>query len=152
MHRLELKIPPALVMLLAMLMTYGCSRYMPNAPLPFFLTGLYWYVTFVGAMIILSGIWQFRKAHTTVDPTSPEKASQLVSSGIYRFTRNPMYLGMLVIVAASVIKFGNAYGLIALPLFVVYMNYFQIEPEERIIEGIFADEYVQYKNKVRRWI
>ena len=103
-------------------------------------------------MVALAGIWEFRKAKTTINPTSPEKASYLVSGGIYRVTRNPMYLGMQFILIATIFKFGNYYGFIALPLFILYITQFQIKPEERIIEKIFGEEYCQYKKKVRRWL
>jgi protein-S-isoprenylcysteine O-methyltransferase Ste14 len=105
-----------------------------------------------GMLVAFAGIWKFRKAKTTIDPTKPEKASYLVSGGIYRVTRNPMYLGMQLIIIAAIFKFGNYYGFIALPFFILYITQFQIKPEERIIERIFGEEYVLYKKKVRRWL
>jgi protein-S-isoprenylcysteine O-methyltransferase Ste14 len=105
-----------------------------------------------GMLVAFAGIWEFRKAKTTIDPTKPEKASYLVSGGIYRVTRNPMYLGMQLIIIAAIFKFGNYYGFIALPFFILYITQFQIKPEERIIEIIFGEEYVLYKKKVRRWL
>jgi protein-S-isoprenylcysteine O-methyltransferase Ste14 len=119
--------------------------------IPLILSNLYIYVAVVGVLIPLVGLWEFRKAKTTIDPTKPEKTTNLVSNGIYRFTRNPMYLGMQFIIIAAVLKFTNYLGFIALPCFILYITQFQIKPEERIIEGIFGEEYIQYKKKVRRW-
>ena len=152
MKALELKIHPPLVLLFSIGLTYLCSRYLPFIALPAFLMGLYGYVASAGILVAMSGIWQFRQAKTTIAPTRPDKTSSLVSGGIYSITRNPMYLGMIFIIVAAVLKFGNYYGFIALLFFIVYITQFQIKPEERIIEGIFGEQYVQYKNKVRRWL
>tara|TARA_R110000868_G_scaffold2006_1_gene15786 strand:- start:685 stop:1143 length:459 start_codon:yes stop_codon:yes gene_type:complete len=149
---LELKIHPPIILLLSIVLVYGCSRYLPLLALPPILFGLRWYLVVAGVLVSLAGIWEFRKAKTTINPTKPEKASHLVSGGIYRVTRNPMYLGMIFIIVAAIFKFGNYYGFIALPCFILYITQFQIKPEECIIEGIFGEEYVQYKNKVRRWL
>jgi protein-S-isoprenylcysteine O-methyltransferase Ste14 len=152
MQALELKIHPPVILLLSVGLAYVCSHYLPFLALPLMLSGLYGYIAGTGILVALAGIWEFRKAKTTINPTKPEKASFLVSSGVYRVTRNPMYLGMLFIIIAAVFKLGNYYGLIALVFFILYLTQFQIKPEERIIEGIFGDEYVRYKSKVRRWL
>jgi len=152
MKALELKVHPPIVLLFSLGLAYVCSRYLPVVAMPSIFSSLYWYIGATGVLVSLSGIWEFRKAKTTIDPTTPEKASHLVSGGVYRVTRNPMYLGMLFIILAAIFKFGNYYGFIALPFFILYITQFQIKPEERIIEGIFGDEYVHYKSKVRRWL
>lgn len=152
MKSLELKIHPPIILLICLLMVYGLSHYLPLLALPSMLIGVHKYVALAGVLVALSGIWEFRKVKTTIDPTKPGKASHLVTNGIYRVTRNPMYLGMLLIIIAAVLKFANYYGFIALPFFVLYITTFQIKPEERCIEGIFGEEYMQYKKKVRRWI
>ena len=152
MKALELKVHPPIVLLFSLGLAYACSRYLSVVAMPSIFSSLYWYIGATGVLVSLSGIWEFRKAKTTIDPTTPEKASHLVSGGVYRVTRNPMYLGMLFIILAAIFKFGNYYGFIALPFFILYITQFQIKPEERIIEGIFGDEYVHYKSKVRRWL
>jgi protein-S-isoprenylcysteine O-methyltransferase Ste14 len=152
MKSLELKVHPPIVLLLSLAIAYGLSHYLPLLALPLMLSGLYWYIGCAGVFISLAGIWEFRKAKTTIDPTKPHRSSHLVSGGIYRVTRNPMYLGMQFIIIAAVFKFGNYYGFISLAFFILYITQFQIKPEEHIIEGIFGDEYVQYKKKVRRWL
>ena len=152
MKALELKIHPPIVLLFCLCLAYVLSHYLPLLALPSILSSLYGYIGATGVLLSLAGIWEFRKAKTTIDPTKPENASQLVSGGVYRITRNPMYLGMLFINIATIFKFSNYYGFIALPVFIVYITQFQIKPEERIIEDVFGEEYVHYKKKVRRWL
>jgi protein-S-isoprenylcysteine O-methyltransferase Ste14 len=152
MKALELKIHPPIIFLLSVGLAYICSHYLPVITLPSAFIALYWYLAGVGVLIPLAGIWQFRQAKTTINPKNPHKTRSLVSGGMYRITRNPMYLGMLLILTAVIFKLDNVFGLIALPCFMFYITYFQIKPEERIIEGIFGEEYIQYKKKVRRWL
>ena len=83
---------------------------------------------------------------------APQKASALVTSGVYRITRNPMYLGMLLVLAGWAVWLGNAAALIGLPLFVGVLNLLQIAPEERVLRGRFGDAFTRYAARVRRWI
>jgi protein-S-isoprenylcysteine O-methyltransferase Ste14 len=152
MKSLELKVHPPIVLFLCLCLVYILSHFLPIWAIPAISFDLHWYIGLTGILLALAGIWEFRKAKTTIDPTQPEKSSHLVSSGIYRVTRNPMYLGMQLIIVAAIIKFGNYYAFIALPCFILYITQFQIKPEERIIEKIFGDEYLHYKKQVRRWI
>jgi protein-S-isoprenylcysteine O-methyltransferase Ste14 len=82
----------------------------------------------------------------------PQKATTVVTTGIYQYTRNPMYLGLFLFLAALAVKLGNPTAMPFLPAFVAYMNRFQIAPEERILEAQFGDTYTDYKSRVRRWI
>ena len=152
MKSLELKIHPPIILLICLCLVYGLSHYLPLLALPSLLISIYKYIALAGILAALSGLWEFRKAKTTIDPTKPEKTSHLVSGGIYRITRNPMYLGMLFIIVAAIFKFGSYYGFIALPVFIFYITQYQIKPEERIIESLFGNEYVRYKKQVRRWL
>jgi protein-S-isoprenylcysteine O-methyltransferase Ste14 len=106
----------------------------------------------VGAAICLSAVVSFRRAKTTVNPMRPGSASALVVSGIYKFTRNPMYLGFLVILLGWAAFLSNALALALIPGFVIYMNRFQIGPEERALASLFANKYSAYTARVRRWI
>lgn len=149
---LELKIPPVIVILVALATAYGLAQ-VPIASiqfsLPDYIVGL---LLITGAIIALFGVWQFRVARTTTNPLNPGKASNLVTSGIYRLTRNPMYLGMALVLVAGIIKFASLLGFITLPLFIWYMTRFQIKPEERIVAKLFGQEYLAYKQQVRRWL
>lgn len=135
-----------------MALAYVLSHYFPVYTLPAIITQSYVYVSTAGVLIALLGIWQFKVAKTTIDPKRPDKVSNIVSSGIYRLTRNPMYLGMLIVLIAAVFKFADLSGSLAIILFISYITLFQIKPEERMIEKLFGEEYLAYKNQVRRWL
>ena len=105
-----------------------------------------------GIVVALAGMVRFRRAATTVNPMRPDNASSLVVSGIYRVTRNPMYLGMLLILAGWAIWLAHPLSLLGLPLFVVYMNRFQIRPEEDALRAKFPEAFDAYARTVRRWL
>jgi len=106
----------------------------------------------LGALTCLAGVRYFRRAKTTVNPMKPESASALVASGIYRYSRNPMYLGFLLMLLGWALWLSNASALLLLPAFVLYMNRFQICPEERALLSLFGPDYMQYRARVRRWL
>jgi protein-S-isoprenylcysteine O-methyltransferase Ste14 len=95
---------------------------------------------------------QFRRAKTTINPMKAGNASSLVTGGVYRFTRNPMYFGMVLVLIGWVTFLSSPITLIFVPLFVLYINRFQIIPEERVLTWLFGAEYAEYKNQVRRWV
>ena len=105
-----------------------------------------------GMVIVLAGLVRFRRAATTVNPMRPDDASSLVVSGIYRVTRNPMYLGMLLILAGWAVWLAHPLSLLGLPLFVVYMNRFQIRSEEQALRARFPEAFDAYARTVRRWL
>ena len=106
----------------------------------------------VGAGIIGVAAIAFKKAKTTLNPTTPEQTSQLVSAGIFALSRNPMYIGFLLWVAGGVIYFGNFFNIVWLPVFVVLANKLYIIPEERALMRLFGTSYTQYQQKVGRWL
>ena len=106
----------------------------------------------IGLSISISGMVSFRRAKTTINPSKPSAASSLVTSGVYRYTRNPMYLGLSVTLMAWAVFLSNLLALVAVPLFVLYISRFQISPEERVLSSLFGAEYAAYKEKVRRWL
>lgn len=111
-----------------------------------------WVIVALGVLIDLFSMGLFIRTGTSPNPFRPENASQLVSTGLYRFTRNPMYLGLLVLLTGWAIQLGSLTPLALLPLFVITLNTFQIKPEEQALETIFGQEYIAYKTRVRRWI
>lgn len=147
-----LKLPPPVVLLVTLGGMYLFLTYWPVWTFSFIgqsmLTLLF---CLCGALIGLAGIVSFAKARTTVDPHNPHKASKLVTSGVYRFSRNPMYLGLVFWLVAAFFYFSALSSLIMLPLFIFYMNHFQIGPEEDVLEALFGEEYRQYCDQVRRW-
>jgi protein-S-isoprenylcysteine O-methyltransferase Ste14 len=106
----------------------------------------------LGAGSALAGVIAFRASKTTVNPLIPGASSTLVSAGIYRLSRNPMYLGFLLILAAWTVYLSNAVAVLLLPAFVAYMNQFQIKPEERALLAKFGPRFSQYMAAVRRWV
>ena len=106
----------------------------------------------LGFFITFSSARNFKKKETTVNPIKPEEASQLVTDGFFKITRNPMYLGMLLFLLGLSIYNGLIVGLVFLPLFVGYITFFQIIPEESAMIKIFGEDYKEYMKKVRRWI
>jgi protein-S-isoprenylcysteine O-methyltransferase Ste14 len=109
-------------------------------------------VAIAGAMIIGLGVVAFSRAKTTVNPMKPDSASSLVVTGIYGVTRNPMYLGLFVILIGWAIFLSNALGFVCPALFILYMNRFQIEPEERALASLFGKDFAAYRLRVRRWL
>ncbi|MFC7158821.1 methyltransferase family protein [Pseudidiomarina halophila] len=108
-------------------------------------------IALLGLVLAVLGVWQFRKARTTVDPRKPEQSSAIVTGGIYRWTRNPMYLGFLLILIALALRMANLAVVPWLIVYVLYMNRFQIEPEERMLRAKFGKAYEAYLKRVRRW-
>lgn len=106
----------------------------------------------VGAGMAVLGVLAFRKANTTVDPRVPQQSVSLVVSGIYRYSRNPMYLGFLLWLIGLACYLLSIAAFSLLPLFVWYMNRFQIKPEERFLQQKFGAEYLSYMRQVRRWL
>ncbi len=106
----------------------------------------------LGVCTGVAGVVSFRRAATTVNPLRPETASSLVVTGVYRFTRNPMYLGLLVVLLGWAVLLANAVAFVWLPAFVLYMNRFQIAPEESALASLFGPEFTDYRMNVRRWL
>ena len=106
----------------------------------------------IGVLIAVAGVWAFKQAKTTTNPVRPNAATSLVTSGIFRFTRNPMYLGLACLLITQAIYLSSPMSLIGVAGFIGYINQFQIKPEERAIGVIFGEEYVIYKSQVRRWL
>jgi len=150
---MKLKIPPAVLVLIVALLMWGIYRLTDTKHLNFeHQETISWVFFSIGTLIGIIAVFSFRKARTSVDPTNPEKASQLVVTGIYKFTRNPMYLGLLFILIGFAIKLGNLYSFIVLPLYVWYITTFQIKVEEEALTEIFKEDFTNYKNAVRRWL
>lgn len=151
MHRLELKIPPAIVGAVTAAGMWLVAYTLPAftyTPLRVVTVGL----GLAGCAIIgLAMLW-FWTEQATVNPMKPSSTSVLVTSGIYGHTRNPMYLGMLLILIAWALYLANVLALLFLPAFILYMNRFQIEPEERALRARFGREYLEYASRVARWI
>jgi protein-S-isoprenylcysteine O-methyltransferase Ste14 len=151
--RLELKIPPLLYAFVYALLMKGICLWLPqySIELPFarffapLLAGL-------GLSIAVAGAQAVRKANTTIDPRYPESTTELVDSGIYGVTRNPIYVGMLMVLAAWAVHLQNVFAFVMVVVFVATVTQFQIRPEERILEETFGEAYIDYRRRVPRWL
>lgn len=153
MKILENKVPPPVVALMFGLAMWGLSIGIPGIEIAVPIRMITAIVALiVGIGFCLLGVLSFRRAKTTVNPLKPETASSLVSSGIYRVSRNPMYVGFALFLTAWAIYLASPWSLIGVLGFVLYMNRFQIVPEERAMAVLFGEAFVIYKSKVRRWL
>ena len=153
MRSLETAIPPPAVAALAALAMWGISLVAPTLQMPAAVRVAACAASFlVGLFFSVAGVISFRRARTTLDPTKPETASSLVRSGIYRVTRNPMYVGLCFVLFAWGVFLSSAWALLGLLALVLYLGRFQIAPEERALARLFGAEYTAYQAKVRRWL
>ena len=149
------KIPPPIVMALFGLLIYLEDKYFfISITLELDHQRIYTLcIAIVGFCIIALGMLEFHKSKTSVNPLKLDKSSSVVNSGIYRFTLNPMYLGLVILLIAFCVKLGDIFGLIfILPLFIWFMTKFQIKPEEEAMAKLFGEDFLAYKRKVRRWL
>jgi protein-S-isoprenylcysteine O-methyltransferase Ste14 len=150
---LKLKIPPLILVVISAVLMWITSLWLPDIQVPSALSAAIFYVLAItGAIFTISGVVSFKKAKTTVNPTTPNDASALVTNGIYKVTRNPMYVGFLFFLIGWGIFLSNLYALALIVGFVLYMNRYQIKPEEEALESVFGSEFLTYKNRVRRWL
>lgn len=153
MNALELRIPPLLLVLVIGALMSLAALLFPVLAMPIPWRMLIAVVLVVaGSGIAFAGVLAFRRAHTTVNPTTPDASSTVVASGIYRCTRNPMYLGFLLLLAGWGVYLSSFAALLFLPVFILYMNRFQIAPEERTLAAKFGAQYGVYMQEVRRWL
>ncbi len=149
---MKLKLPPAIVFLIFGSLMYLLAEFLPVGYFDFFGRRYLIKALLILAVVISCvALIQFFLVKTSIDPKNPSKASSLVSNGIYKYSRNPMYLGLLLILLAWALWLGNAFNVLLAAGFVSYMNAFQIQPEESTLASLFGKEYKNYCIKVRRW-
>lgn len=153
MTKLELLVPPPVVALIVAAAMWIAASHVP----PLGVSASIRTIVAIGLLAAgvgfdIAGLVSFRRAGTTVNPMRPAATSALVSSGVYGVTRNPMYLGLLLILVAWAVYLSSFWLLLGPLAFVLYMNRFQIGPEERALSARFGDDYAAYRVKVRRWL
>ena len=152
MRNLSLTIPPVIVLLLFALLMWGISLVAPGLSVE---REVRWSVAgaiaLTGLLLSVVAVVQFRKTKTTVHPMMPAETSAIVTSGVYSYTRNPMYLGMLLVLIGWGFYLMNPFSILFSFGFIGYMNRYQIIPEEQILESKFGEEYSLYKQSVARW-
>ena len=153
MRWLELKIPPPIVVVLLALGMYVGDRALPGTG-----STLSWHTALAicaavaGIIVNIAGILAFRRHRTTVNPLQPHRASKLVRDGIFRWTRNPMYLGMVLILISWAFQLASLVAFTGPVLLFAWLTRFQIIPEERILKQSFPDDFAAYAREVRRWL
>ena len=150
---LETRVPPPVVLLLLGAAAWLFARSTPE--LLFAWPAHQWIAgAFAGVGLVLN-LWPkfaFRRAQTTVNPLDPSASSALVTTGVYRYSRNPMYLGHSLILLGWAVYLQHAAAFVAVPAFMAYITRFQIGPEERVLAARFADRYDAFRGRVRRWL
>ena len=148
---METKIPPPIVTLI-----FGLSIYFSRG---IFQSVDIEYSYFIGVLLLLGGVTilisavrSFKKDKTTINPLSPEQATKLVTDGIFKYSRNPMYLGMALVLGSMAVFFNLLGGVILITLFCLYITKFQIIPEERAMRDLFLDDFDKYTKVTRRWL
>jgi len=150
---LDLRVPPPLAMLLAAVLMWLAALALPALDFPLEARGLIAAaVALAGVLIAAVAFFQFRRVGTTVNPMKPGDSAVLVTHGIYRFSRNPMYVGDALMLIGWALWLANAAALAAVALFVVYLNRYQIAPEERALGTRYGAAYTEYCRVVRRWL
>lgn len=153
MRALELSVPPPVIVLGCALTMWWTADFFPGYihPVP-------GQSVIVSALIAVAGIFgvgavlSFRRLRTTINPHHPESATAFVTDGVYRFSRNPMYLALLLILVAWAVRLQHLLVGLGPIFFVFYISRFQIAPEERALAAKFGPEYDSYMRKVRRWL
>jgi len=150
---MKLVIPPPIVALIAAAMMWGLSKTAPTLSFVFpghaLIAGVF---PAVGLVIMIIAVRAFSRADTTINPHHPDKANKLVISGLYRVTRNPMYLGMALVLTGWILWLGHLLAVLPLIGFIWFITTFQIKPEEAVLKQKFGDEFEAYMGRVRRWI
>ncbi len=146
-----LKIPPPLLVLILVIFNYFSSKKIDLILLPYQKL-ISFILLFIGVLILINPILKFIKSKTTIDPIKFKKVNKLIITGIYKYSRNPMYLGLLTIVISTTILYLNIFSITTPIIFYFWINKFQIKREEIFLTEKFGKEYLLYKTKTRRWI
>lgn len=152
-HALDLKLPPVALWGVFAVSVMGLAYVFPAASVPF--PGhrlLAIAAVLTGCCVAVAGVLAFRRARTTVNPLAPHTSRTIVTAGIYRHTRNPMYLGMALALAGVALWTASLPGALLVPVFGAYLTRFQIQPEERALMARFGPVFSAYRGRVRRWL
>lgn len=147
----KLKIPPPILVIILITSIYFSSDKLDLISVPY-RTLFSIVILSIGILVIINPVVKFIKSKTTVNPVEFKNVEKLVTSGIYKYSRNPMYLGMIMIIISTTVYYLNFYSLLTPFIFYFWINRFQIKREEVFLEEKFGQEYLSYKTKTRRWI
>jgi protein-S-isoprenylcysteine O-methyltransferase Ste14 len=151
-YALETRIPPPVVALVVLLLMWNLAAWLPGPPAPGWQVSAALALVTIGAAFDLAALWAFHRARTTINPMKPQATAHLITDGVYRLTRNPMYLGLVLFLSAAVVYLWSLWAVLGPLAFVTYINRFQIAPEERIMRKRFGTDFTAYCARVRRWL
>jgi protein-S-isoprenylcysteine O-methyltransferase Ste14 len=150
---MKLSMPPAVILMVHLGLAWLCNRFLGFANFQFSFQKLVSLsLFFVGIIMTIWTIFVMYRARTTIDPVSPDRASKLITTGIFSISRNPIYLALLMLLMAWVIWLGNVIAIFLGATFVWQLTHFQIHAEEEALEAKFGKRYLEYKKRVRKWI
>jgi protein-S-isoprenylcysteine O-methyltransferase Ste14 len=153
MQTLELRVPPPIVAFLVAVAMWMVAHLLPAAHLAGQVRLMFAGVCAgFGVIVALLAFWAFRQAKTTINPVNPDRASSVVTGGIYSYTRNPMYVGLTALLVGWAIRLSVPWVLLGPIAFMLYLTRFQIIPEERVMSSKFGRDYDEYRQRVRRWL
>jgi protein-S-isoprenylcysteine O-methyltransferase Ste14 len=153
MSRLELKIPPDVVWVAMAVLMWLASRATPAVLVPNRLrVGIAAALIVAGTVLIVASRMALDGAGTTWHPTEPQRSTRLLTTGVYRFSRNPTYVGMAIVLLSWAVMLASPVAGVICTFFVAYVDRFQIRPEERILAGLFGQDFRDYTLRVRRWV
>lgn len=153
MHALDHKVPPPVVGALVAAGMWGVAALGPQFSMPDAArVAAVAILAAAGIAFDLMGLVAFRASRTSINPLKPARASVLVTGGVYRITRNPMYVGMALLLLAWAVHLSSLLPFTGLVVYLVYIKRFQIQPEERVLAGLFGERYAAYAARVRRWL
>ena len=153
MLNLELRIPPPVVgAVLGTAMWGAATGGATPDPLSLLQIVACTVLALAGVGFDLAGLLVFRASRTTINPMAPQRSRALVTSGVYRITRNPMYVGMTLLLSAWAVALGSPWAAAGPVAFVLFINRWQIRPEERVLQALFGPAYADYCRRVRRWL
>jgi protein-S-isoprenylcysteine O-methyltransferase Ste14 len=153
MATLALKIPPPIIALACATGMYFLAENTLHSGLgPLWVLPTAITLAIIGIGFALVGVLSFRRHRTTINPLHPEKTSRLVTGGVYRISRNPMYVGMALLLLAWAVYLESPAALLGPIAFIAYITRFQIIPEEILLAQHFAEEFSAYRQRVRRWL
>ncbi|MPS92503.1 MAG: isoprenylcysteine carboxylmethyltransferase family protein [Comamonas sp.] len=147
---LNLRVPPLALLAVSAALTWLMPRILPISFTGSRVTAAL--LAMSGGFFCVAGLLAFQRAQTTVNPCTPAASTSLVVSGVYRMTRNPMYLGFALLLLAFALWLGTLSGLLLVPLFMAYLDHFQIRPEEEALQARFGAAFSTYRQQVRRWL
>lgn len=153
MNALELKIPPALLVVLTAGFMWLLANYAPVVLVTFAgQTAIAIVIAIIGIQIAIAGARACHEHETTVNPLKPEDSSALITDGVFKVSRNPIYLGMALALLGFGVWLGALTAWLMVPLFIWYLGRFQIAPEERSLDIQFGEAYRRYQQQTRRWL